>query len=70
MKVFQGDMLNDFVLDIRKHFSAVRLVKPKASRAKSSERYVLATGLKKPKSRSGVKSELIVRGRPSNSEQS
>jgi 23S rRNA (uridine2552-2'-O)-methyltransferase len=70
MKVFQGDMLNDFVLDVRIHFSTVRLVKPKASRPKSSELYVLARGLKKPKSHNEVKSELIIPGRPSNSEQS
>ena len=41
VKVFQGDMLNDFVKEVKKYFSFVKLIKPKASRAKSSELYVL-----------------------------
>ena len=41
VKVFQGDMLNDFVKEVKQYFSFVKLVKPKASRAKSSELYVL-----------------------------
>jgi len=40
-KVFQGDMLNDFVREVKRHFAFVKLVKPKASRAKSAELYVL-----------------------------
>ena len=40
-KVFQGDMLNDFVKDVKKHFAFVKLIKPKASRAKSAEIYIL-----------------------------
>jgi len=46
VKVFQGDMLNDFVKDVKQHFSFVKLVKPKASRAKSSELYVLGMNFK------------------------
>ena len=46
VKVFQGDMLNDFVRDIKQHFAFVRMVKPRASRSKSAELYVLAMGLK------------------------
>ena len=46
VKVFQGDMLNDFVKEVKQHFSFVKLVKPKASRAKSSELYVLGMNLK------------------------
>lgn len=46
VKVFEGDMLRDFVNKLKENFSMVRLVKPKASRAKSSEIYVLAMGLK------------------------
>ena len=41
VKVFQGDMLKEFVNEIRQCFSFVKLVKPKASRAKSAELYVL-----------------------------
>ena len=45
VKVFQGDMLNDFIFEMKQSFASVRLVKPKASRRKSAEIYVL--GLKK-----------------------
>jgi 23S rRNA (uridine2552-2'-O)-methyltransferase len=45
VKVFQGDMLNDFVYEMRQCFDSVRFVKPKASRRKSAELFVL--GLKK-----------------------
>jgi len=41
VKVFQGDTLNDFVKEVKQHFSFVKLIKPKASRAKSAELYVL-----------------------------
>lgn len=41
VKVFQGDMLNDFVNEVKQHFMFVKLIKPKASRAKSAELYVL-----------------------------
>ena len=44
-KVFQGDMLNDFAYELRQRFGSVRFVKPKASRRKSAELYIL--GLKK-----------------------
>ncbi|MCL2476989.1 RlmE family RNA methyltransferase [Candidatus Bathycorpusculum sp.] len=46
VKVFQGDLLNDFTTDIKDNFESVRVVKPQASRAKSSEEYILALGLK------------------------
>ncbi|RLI22216.1 23S rRNA (uridine(2552)-2'-O)-methyltransferase [Candidatus Bathyarchaeota archaeon] len=49
VKVFEGDMLNDFMNKLKENFSYVKLVKPKASRAKSSEIYVLALGLRKNK---------------------
>ena len=45
VKVFQGDMLNNFVYEMRQCFGTVRFVKPKASRRKSAELYIL--GLKK-----------------------
>ncbi len=41
-KVFEGDLLNDFVKLVSRHFSEVKFVKPPASRAKSSEMYILA----------------------------
>jgi len=47
VKVFEGDMFQDFVDKVKNSFSTVRIVKPKASRAKSSEIYVLGLGLKK-----------------------
>jgi len=45
IKVFQGDMLDDFIFEMRQSFALVRRVKPKASRRKSAELFVL--GLKK-----------------------
>ena len=44
VKAFQGELLEGFVKEVRKFFSVVKIVKPKASRVKSSEVYVL--GLK------------------------
>ncbi len=44
MKIFQGDMLNDFLSEVRKHFAEVRLHGPKASRSTSSEIYIIARG--------------------------
>lgn len=46
VKVFQGDLLNDFVAKMRRHFEVVRIIKPKASRAQSAEIYVLGMHLK------------------------
>ena len=48
VKVFEGDMLNGFIKTAEKHFEIVKLIKPKASRAKSSEMYLLALKLKSP----------------------
>lgn len=42
VKVFEGSMLNDFRKTVKKYFKIVKLVKPKASLAKSSEIYILA----------------------------
>lgn len=47
VKVFQGDLLDDFIKRIKNHFEIVRIIKPKASRAKSSEIFVLGMHLKK-----------------------
>jgi len=45
-KVFQGEMTESFVKEVRRYFAFVKLVKPKASRPKSAELYVLAMKLK------------------------
>jgi 23S rRNA (uridine2552-2'-O)-methyltransferase len=52
VKVFEGEMLPAFVKTVEKHFETVKIIKPKASRAKSSEMYLLAMNLK-PNSRTG-----------------
>ncbi|MGQ9551252.1 MAG: RlmE family RNA methyltransferase [Candidatus Bathycorpusculaceae bacterium] len=41
VKVFEGDLLPDFIKTIKKNFETVRLIKPKASRSKSSELFIL-----------------------------
>jgi 23S rRNA (uridine2552-2'-O)-methyltransferase len=46
VKVFEGNMLPGFVKTVKKHFDDVKIIKPKASRAKSSEMYLLAMNLK------------------------
>ncbi|MFA7397288.1 MAG: RlmE family RNA methyltransferase, partial [Candidatus Bathyarchaeia archaeon] len=46
VKVFQGDLLDDFIQDLKVNFETVKIVKPPASRAKSSEEYLLALNLK------------------------
>ena len=46
VKVFQGDMLNDFIGIVKRCFEDVKIIKPKASRAKSSEIFILGMRLK------------------------
>jgi 23S rRNA (uridine2552-2'-O)-methyltransferase len=46
IKVFQGDGFDRFVKDCRAAFIKVVIRKPKASRARSKEVYLLASGLK------------------------
>jgi 23S rRNA (uridine2552-2'-O)-methyltransferase len=46
VKVFQGDLLDKFILSVKESFEEVKIVKPPASRQKSSEEYLLALGLK------------------------
>ena len=41
-KVFQGEGIDEFVMDARKSFKRVRVMKPKASRAGSREVYLVA----------------------------
>ena len=45
-KVFQGGSENDLLSSLKRDYQTVRHVKPKASRADSSELYVLATGFR------------------------
>jgi 23S rRNA (uridine2552-2'-O)-methyltransferase len=45
VKVFQGDLLDDFIQKMKKHFEIVKIVKPKASRTKSSEIFLLGMRL-------------------------
>lgn len=45
-KVFQGGASNDVLTILKKHFTKVKHIKPKASRAESVEAYLLASGFK------------------------
>jgi len=44
VKVFQGDMFDDFVSEVQGEFSFVKVSKPAASRKGSAEAYVIAKG--------------------------
>jgi 23S rRNA (uridine2552-2'-O)-methyltransferase len=46
VKVFQGDMLSDFIQKMKQNFVNVVLVKPEASRPKSAEIFILGRSLK------------------------
>jgi len=46
VKVFEGDMLAGFLRKVEKHFGVVKVFKPKASRAKSAEVFLLAMNLR------------------------
>ena len=45
-KLFQGQGFDVFVLDVRKLFSEVSIIKPDASRSRSREVYLMAKGLR------------------------
>ncbi len=47
-KVLQGGTENELLARLKRDFAVVRHVKPQASRADSSELYVLATGFQRP----------------------
>lgn len=47
MKVFQGEGFDLFLKDVRQHFNKVQLKKPKASRGRSVEVYILARGYRR-----------------------
>ncbi len=46
-KLFEGDLSNKYIELVKKDFEETKLVKPPASRSKSSEMYLLAVGFKK-----------------------
>jgi 23S rRNA (uridine2552-2'-O)-methyltransferase len=48
IKVFEGELFNDYLRKVQAEFEEVTLVKPKASRSQSSEMYILGRGLKAP----------------------
>jgi 23S rRNA (uridine2552-2'-O)-methyltransferase len=41
VKVFQGEGLEEFIREVRKNFGYVKVTKPKASRSRSSEVYII-----------------------------
>jgi 23S rRNA (uridine2552-2'-O)-methyltransferase len=47
VKAFQGDMFNTFLKEVEQHFAKTRILKPKASRARSAEVFILGRALKK-----------------------
>lgn len=44
VKMFQGEGVDAWMTDLRKHFAKVKLTKPEASRAESREVYAIASG--------------------------
>jgi len=44
MKIFEGDMMPEFMKEVRSHFMEVKLFGPDASRSSSSEIYIIAKG--------------------------
>jgi 23S rRNA (uridine2552-2'-O)-methyltransferase len=44
MKIFEGDMMPEFMKVVRSHFKEVKLFGPDASRSSSSEIYIIAKG--------------------------
>jgi len=45
-KVFQGEGFDEYIRDVRESFSKVLIRKPKASRARSREVYVVGKGFR------------------------
>ncbi|MEM3737365.1 MAG: RlmE family RNA methyltransferase [Candidatus Bathyarchaeia archaeon] len=46
VKVFDGPLLKEYIGEVKQHFRDLRLLKPEASRAKSSELYLLGLGFR------------------------
>jgi len=44
VKAFQGSTINKLVKEVKQNFGFVKMVKPKASRSKSAELYILGMG--------------------------
>jgi 23S rRNA (uridine2552-2'-O)-methyltransferase len=44
MKIFEGDMMRDFMKEVKVNFEEVKLYGPQASRSSSSEMYIIAKG--------------------------
>ena len=47
IKVFQGDLFDDFLREIRSSFREVKIFRPKATRKRSAEIYIIGKELKK-----------------------
>lgn len=60
MKVFEGDLMNELLSDVRRYFTSVRLHSPKASRSSSSEIYVVAQGFTGERALSATGDEHLV----------
>jgi len=48
LKVFQGDMLNELIDELKKEYRKVIITKPSASRQVSSELYLISIGYSRP----------------------
>ncbi|MEM2455116.1 MAG: RlmE family RNA methyltransferase [Candidatus Bathyarchaeia archaeon] len=46
IKVFQGDLFDQFLKNVKAHFHQVKMMKPKASRKESAEIYILGLKLR------------------------
>ncbi len=49
VKVFQGDIFSEFLNKVKRSFSTVKVIKPKASRKRSAEVYVLGQDFRSPR---------------------
>lgn len=46
IKVFQGELFNDFLRNVKRYFGRVEIFKPKASRKESAEIYIIGMGFR------------------------
>jgi 23S rRNA (uridine2552-2'-O)-methyltransferase len=60
VKVFQGELINDFVSEVKREFELTKQAKPKASRQRSSEVYIVGKGLLKTPVKYGDILEITV----------
>ncbi len=47
VKVFQGEAVNEFIAEVKDHFAYAKTTKPRASRSRSAEVYIVGKGYKK-----------------------